>query len=1102
MRRVGILLCLGASMLLTTSAHADSFAQGSLIVPMDTTYQNTGMFKAYGLVYELLRNGVPVRWVIKQGKAFQGVDFVANAKDHKTNASITNYGYRGGPWVIDAPDAAAALPIINAWQTANSSVTVHEATAAFTADVAKYLVVAPKVAMHADGNQGIARAYLMAAGIPDSTLDYTWPNSSPDMLDPAEVAGATTSNHQDGKLFDADGAPLYCQFISMHWNVSSAQSNPEVVAEVREFLKHPVHFFAECQAVNAFENLVPYGHFLTPNGYMIMGQPNAIDNHNFDSPFAQYDGAFKTVGGSEPAYKLPPGDQYKAGGITMITAAGFPEGQYDLWMTGYIDGVCPPNAEVCGNLGKVSYLGGHQYKTNTPISSNPDSQGTRLFLNSLFDSTCATLAGQPFINLYKDAPATTLSANMTYTIFYSNAGPSVALSAKLKDPIPPGSSFVSATNGGMFANGVVSWNVGNLGDGESGSVSVTVTLSGFGTYQNTAEIDYHVGLNPFSLSSNTATTLYDKDTDGDGFLDSVDICPNDYNPGQDLQWDIDSCGQCGVVCSAINAFPACYSGVCAIGACYGDHSDCDGQYADGCEFANTGFDTDPTNCGGCGVVCGYANASGVCLGGTCSLGPCSPGHSNCNGIAGDGCEYDNTNFAFDAQHCGSCSGHCALGYICQNSICVPSPCPPGFSNCNATVADGCEYDNAGFATDNANCGGCGIVCSPPHATGQCSAGSCTIGGCNSGYGDCNGLPGDGCEHSNASFGSDPTNCGGCGIVCMPPNAVGACVAGACTIGGCNSGFSNCNGMMADGCEYDDAGFASDVANCGGCGVVCAPPNATGICAAGTCQVGGCSLGFHDKNGDPLDGCEYACNVLSATDTTCDGIDDDCDGTADDDYVPVTCGEGACVVNSNCIQGVVSCTPGAPSLEGPPGDPSCADGIDNDCNGSIDAQDVSCIGCAVDADCDDGNPCTADQCLNSLCTNAGVPNCGSGGGAGFGGAGGDAAAGGSGGGPGGTATGSGGAGATGGESTGGLGGDATASAGSGAAGGTGLASGAGTLSSSAGDPGDEGGCQCRTGAPAPSDSRGAARLASACVLLLALGRRRSTVLARGKKRVGA
>ena len=48
------------------------FASGSLIIPMDTDTtgnhasfnQNSGMWKAYGLVYKLLQSGVPVYWGI------------------------------------------------------------------------------------------------------------------------------------------------------------------------------------------------------------------------------------------------------------------------------------------------------------------------------------------------------------------------------------------------------------------------------------------------------------------------------------------------------------------------------------------------------------------------------------------------------------------------------------------------------------------------------------------------------------------------------------------------------------------------------------------------------------------------------------------------------------------------------------------------------------------------------------------------------------------------------------------------------------------------------------------------------------------------------
>ena len=334
----------------------DDFAAGSLIIPMDTDYQDMGMLRAYGLVYDLLTKGVPVRWVIDSAKVQDGVDFMATSTDVASGDPVPMHGYRGGPWVIDAGDAADALPIVQDWQALYPEVAVHEADADFSAEVGIYLVVAPTIAMIADGNQKIARGYMQAAGIPDSTGDLTWPDASPDMLDIDELQGPTDVDHRDGLLFDEDGAPVYCQLMSMHWGVGDAEQNPEVVAEVREYLNNPVHFFAECQAVNAFENI---GFFLTPNGFEIGDQPNEVDHFNPSSPYAQLDGPFQTVGGSEPSYSLPMGDTYLAGGITMITEAGTAEGINDVWMTGYLDGTCPPSEPECGSLGKISYLGGH-----------------------------------------------------------------------------------------------------------------------------------------------------------------------------------------------------------------------------------------------------------------------------------------------------------------------------------------------------------------------------------------------------------------------------------------------------------------------------------------------------------------------------------------------------------------------------------------------------------------------------------------------------------------------------------------------------------------------------------------------------------------------
>jgi hypothetical protein len=391
-RAVAFTLAL-ALVLVAGTGRADTFAAGSYIIPMDTTYQDRGMLRAYGLVYDLVRRGIPVRWVVNPAKAYQGTDFTASAVDLRTNAQIANYGYRGGPFVIDSANAAAALPYIQAWATPSPtapSVNVHSATAPFSGTVAKVLVVAPRIALHADGNQVIAITYLNAAGITDSQRN-AWPATSPDVLTPAQIAGPTTTNHQDGALFDANGVPLFCQVLSMDWNVGAAATSPETIREVQSFLAYPTRFFAANQAVAAFENTA---HLLTTGGLQFAAQALSVDYYNPTSLVAQIDGTFQAIGGAWPSYKPASGSAYKAAGGVILTGHGVvPGGGQDVFMTGFTDGSCPPNASTCGSLGKVSYLGGHEYNTNTPISQNPQTQGVRLFLNSLFDSQCSSQTG-------------------------------------------------------------------------------------------------------------------------------------------------------------------------------------------------------------------------------------------------------------------------------------------------------------------------------------------------------------------------------------------------------------------------------------------------------------------------------------------------------------------------------------------------------------------------------------------------------------------------------------------------------------------------------------------------------------------------------------
>jgi uncharacterized repeat protein (TIGR01451 family) len=77
-----------------------------------------------------------------------------------------------------------------------------------------------------------------------------------------------------------------------------------------------------------------------------------------------------------------------------------------------------------------------------------------------------------------DAPdPVAAGSNITYTIAYANNGNASATGVVLTDPIPASTTFVSATNGGTFGGGSVSWSLGTLAAGGSGSAQVVVRVT-------------------------------------------------------------------------------------------------------------------------------------------------------------------------------------------------------------------------------------------------------------------------------------------------------------------------------------------------------------------------------------------------------------------------------------------------------------------------------------------------------------------------------------------------------------------------------------------------------------------------------------------------
>ncbi|MEW6433740.1 MAG: MopE-related protein [Myxococcota bacterium] len=376
--------------------------------------------------------------------------------------------------------------------------------------------------------------------------------------------------------------------------------------------------------------------------------------------------------------------------------------------------------------------------------------------------------------------------------------------------------------------------------------------------------------------------------------DNIDNdCDSRVDEDFDLTTNVNHCGMCNRACTAPFATTVCSASTCGIAACNPGRANCNGLYVDGCEVDTQ---SSLTHCGACNNACSTPNASPVCASGACAIGACNAGYRDCNSLVSDGCEVNITN---DVQHCGGCGAQCAPAHatpVCLNGTCGIGACLPGWWNLNGLVSDGCEYacvytnggveacdgvdndcdgqvdENYNLATDVNNCGGCGTVCSAPNVTvPRCTAGVCGVQQCANGFENCNGLFSDGCEvNTNTSL----ANCGACNAVCSTANATPTCTGGTCQVLSCNAGFRNCNGLMSDGCEVNSA---NDPNNCGGCGTVCSRPNTAPSCVASSCQYA-CLPNFWDLDGNPVNGCEYACTFLSSTDQPDLGlVDANCDG---------------------------------------------------------------------------------------------------------------------------------------------------------------------------------------------------------------------------------
>jgi hypothetical protein len=220
------------------------------------------------------------------------------------------------------------------------------------------------------------------------------------------------------------------------------------------------------------------------------------------------------------------------------------------------------------------------------------------------------------------------------------------------------------------------------------------------------------------------------------------------------------------------------------------------------------------------------------------------------------------------------------------------------------------------------------------------------------------------------------------------------------------------GMLEDaGTACDDVDLDTDVNNCGTCGNVCIYTGADALCVKGKCEIGECHDSRYNLDGDPNNGCEYACSPSADGVELCNYLDDDCDGVVDNGFDltsdPDNCGVcgAACSLlhaDSTCETEaggspscqVTGCEDGWYDIDGvdangceyqcqktgrdgvacAPGDASCGqevcDAYDNDCNGVINDGNEGNGG-------PEGGQACLDYCGNMACKGectAGISTC--------------------------------------------------------------------------------------------------------------------------------
>ncbi len=334
---------------------------------------------------------------------------------------------------------------------------------------------------------------------------------------------------------------------------------------------------------------------------------------------------------------------------------------------------------------------------------------------------------------------------------------------------------------------------------------------------------------------------------------------------------------------------------------------------------------------------------------------CNRIDEDCDNIVDEGWDLQVT-----TEHCGACGQACpqTRGIVaCEDAACVVSACDPGYSDCNNSGDDGCEFRLTGGTS-------CGVCPGPDNIAHGNPCGTCGSGTwqCSNGSRECVG-----------DLGEDAYNsCGGCAPLEAEPG-------GKC--GTCESGDAYCNGPDAITCIGDLEDGALNA--CGGCSELDTFPGfECGTCGSGTlvCDAAGELECVGDAGEDAYNACG-GCTIFSGTiGGACGGCDTGvltCDGPEE----AVCVGEDPSAVNACGGCSELPFTVGAPCGACNDGTFACTDTESVVCADATilgpgdECPDPTCEGRIegrLGEACDDDNGCCNGNCgefppSNGVCT---------------------------------------------------------------------------------------------------------------------------------------